>query len=778
MIGYTTIIYNDPVYRPMIPVLAKLILFSAMVHQVCFSIMSVMPFAIGQVQDAGLVFLATIATSIAAHVQANYPDVHRETLHDLTPSTPITDIDPRLYDFVLSATSTTVVCIALCTALLGLALVAVGRARLAKLVSYLPISVIAGYLAFIGLFCLQAGFALATGLSISSPAEWGALLDPAPLLRLVPALLGGAVLAVVVRRFKNPAALPLAMAALPALFFLALFASGASLEDARQAGWVAEEAPAAGITAVFKVFDFGRVQWSAMPAQAFQWLAMVFVVAFSSCLDVAAIEIDQARAMDMDSEIEMIGWSNFFSGALGGYTGSYIFSQTIFTARTGSRSRVVGWVVAASELAVCLVPADVMAFVPRFFFAATLIFIGFDLLYEWLAEVVVLRKVTPHEHVVSVVTFVAMVATNIEAGLVIGLIGATLHFIYRYVLHGLRADPVVRAACSAHPLPLDAHRRLARRRGQRDVRVMELSGYVFFGSALGLLDRVKQTLCVASQDASGQKFLVSLAELEQLSRKHAHDSAAPRASRDEVVPLEEGMGAASTGAEHELHTLSHPLVLDVQRSERDRLGIRLLAAPRPVPAQELAAIAAASTAESRAGMELPASASVAAHTVYSVDLDSPDTPAHVLLQALPQPVEPSLRVPTQALVVDCTQVVAIDSTALRACFLMVSHLARSHNIDVIYVAVPNEAAVLMTANDIVPSIERSVAAHKAELSYTGPAACESAASSPNMSAEKLYGMFDLSDTMPAIDSPWGCVWMCKTRDLALRWSEARMLYKQ
>ena len=45
--------------------LVKLVLFSSLVHQAAFSAQSSLPFAIGQVQDAGLIFLSKIAGEIA-----------------------------------------------------------------------------------------------------------------------------------------------------------------------------------------------------------------------------------------------------------------------------------------------------------------------------------------------------------------------------------------------------------------------------------------------------------------------------------------------------------------------------------------------------------------------------------------------------------------------------------------------------------------------------------------------------------------------------------------
>jgi sulfate permease, SulP family len=46
----------------------------------------------------------------------------------------------------------------------------------------------------------------------------------------------------------------------------------------------------------------------------------------------------------------------------------------------------IGLVVAIAEFAVVFVEVDLLAWVPLFFFAATLIFIGFDLILEWLVS--------------------------------------------------------------------------------------------------------------------------------------------------------------------------------------------------------------------------------------------------------------------------------------------------------------------------------------------------------------------------------------------------------
>jgi hypothetical protein len=76
-------------------------------------------------------------------------------------------------------------------------------------VSYLPMPVVGGYLAFIGYFCLEAG----VGLSISKPmtgiADWAYLLQPDLLILAAPALIAGLVLTWFSRNATNDAMLPL-----------------------------------------------------------------------------------------------------------------------------------------------------------------------------------------------------------------------------------------------------------------------------------------------------------------------------------------------------------------------------------------------------------------------------------------------------------------------------------------------------------------------------------------------------------------------------------------
>ncbi|KAL7522385.1 hypothetical protein ACHAWX_007050 [Stephanocyclus meneghinianus] len=315
--GYASVIFGHAIFQPHINALSKLVIFSSVIHQCCFTLFSSLPFSIGQVQDAGLIFLSAMSNKIASRIL----EESGEDTEDVA-------------EVVLS---TTIVLLGLATASLGAVLILMGKFRLADVVAYLPLPVVGGYLAFIGYFCLEAGVALCINDTIMKPSDWALLLDEHSLLLAIPGILSGIALTAVARKCEDEAMLPISMVVIPVIFYIVLLAGGWSLEEAREGGWVGETSPPVPVVDLFHLVDIGKVRWDLFKDLIPIWLGMTFVVSFSSCLDVAAISMDMGQALDTNNELMTVGISNFLSGCLGGFTGSYIFSQTIFTYRTGCR---------------------------------------------------------------------------------------------------------------------------------------------------------------------------------------------------------------------------------------------------------------------------------------------------------------------------------------------------------------------------------------------------------------------------------------------------------
>lgn len=173
-----------------------------------------------------------------------------------------------------------------------------------------------------------------------------------------------------------------------------------------ETGWITypKDAGGAQFWQVYELYDLfpwrqEAVEWGILLRIFPITLALFFVVTFGSCLDITAIQANlsyevraraapvQSRALqivlltisltktalqvDYNAELVTVGLSNMLTGVLGaGFTGSYIFSQTTFTQRSGCEHRLNGYIVVAAELLLFLVPMSFVQYLPNFYYGA------------------------------------------------------------------------------------------------------------------------------------------------------------------------------------------------------------------------------------------------------------------------------------------------------------------------------------------------------------------------------------------------------------------------
>eukprot|EP00523_Entomoneis_sp_CCMP467_P017901 CAMPEP_0168807570 /NCGR_PEP_ID=MMETSP0726-20121227/2123_1 /TAXON_ID=265536 /ORGANISM="Amphiprora sp., Strain CCMP467" /LENGTH=873 /DNA_ID=CAMNT_0008859497 /DNA_START=97 /DNA_END=2715 /DNA_ORIENTATION=- len=435
--GYAAVIFNHPIFQPHMNALAKLVIFSSLVHQLGFLCFSSLDFAIGTVQDAGLIFLSSMSNEIANRM---LEDGHSDK----------------------AIVSTTLVLLSSGTALLGLCLFVLGKLNLANAVAYLPI------------FCIQAGVALCISMPLVSFTDWKYLAEGHNFILAFPGLLAR-------------------------LFYIVIFCFvGWDLDQARDAGWVGQVAPPTPIQDVVSLIDFSLVQWSLIGEILWTWAGMVFVVSFASCLDVAAISMDMGEALDTNRELATVGICNFMSGLTFGFTGSYIFSQTIFTYRTGVHSRWIGTFIMAIYLYFVISPMNLLQVSPLFFLGSTLIFIGYDLLYEWLFEIRL--RVLWSEYATIWGTFVAIQIVGVDAGILIGVLFA----IVEHVVANAQATSVHQVRKRSRAVWTKEEFQFLHDRAYNStspkIVTMEVIGPVFFGSSLSVLDRLREEVALSENE--------------------------------------------------------------------------------------------------------------------------------------------------------------------------------------------------------------------------------------------------------------------------------------
>jgi MFS superfamily sulfate permease-like transporter len=236
---------------------------------------------------------------------------------------------------------------------------------------------------------------------------------------VAPGVIGGVFIYVSVRKLRHMAVLPICIFVELLLFYLVLWYKGVTVEQATDMGWIRSMDPPPFWYHTWDYLRFDKVLWSAFPGLFMRELSMIMVVALSSSLDVAAIELELNTPLDYNRELQMVGLSNLVSGVTGGYTGSYIFSQSIFSLRSGIRSRLAGYVLALTQVVFLVLPVPLLSYVPNFFFGSLLSMICIDLLVEWLWEI--RKTVTTVEYIIALSTFALIQLLNVEYGMIAGV---------------------------------------------------------------------------------------------------------------------------------------------------------------------------------------------------------------------------------------------------------------------------------------------------------------------------------------------------------------------
>lgn len=149
-------------------------------------------------------------------------------------------------------------------------------------------------------------------------------------------------------------------------------------------------------------------------------------------------------------------------------------------------------------LYVVVSPINVLQMAPLFFFGSTLIFIGYDLLYEWLIEI--RPRVLLSEYGTIWGTFIAIQIVGVDFGIVVGVLVAILD----NVVATAQATTVRRVQKRSRAVWTPSEYKVLQEHGYHPrapkILCIEVAGPVFFGSSLGLLDRLVEEAGLEDHD--------------------------------------------------------------------------------------------------------------------------------------------------------------------------------------------------------------------------------------------------------------------------------------
>ncbi len=432
-------------------------LFAAAVFLVMISLLSSQPGTVGSVQDTAAAVLALLAASIAAEIP---------------------DEDTRFY--------TAVVAIGLTSVLAGGLYFVLGTLRLGDLVRFVPYPVVGGFLAGTGWLLLTGGMGVVTqeSLTLTNLTSYA---RGAPLGKWMAGLTFAVLLLVLTRRYRHFALIPGLILGAIGLFYVVALGAGASRRELEGEGWLLGPFPGGALWEPWAITGLPQADWQAIFGQAGNVATILILGLLALLLNASGIELALNRDADLNRELRAAGVANAAAGAGGGMLGFHALSLTALAQRTGAVNRVVGVLAAVICLAALFFGAAVLSFFPRPVLGGLLVFLGLSFLVEWVYDA--WSRLSRAEYVVVLLILVVVAAIGFLEGVALGIVVAVVLFVVSYSRTDIVRHTLSGTSYQSTVERSGAERELLRERGD-EIHVMELQGYIFFGTSKSMLDRI------------------------------------------------------------------------------------------------------------------------------------------------------------------------------------------------------------------------------------------------------------------------------------------------
>lgn len=392
------------------------------------------------------------------------------------------------------------------TVLTGFFFIIMGRFRLGNFVRFVPFPVMAGFLAATGWLLFKGGLEVAGGGGHVEILQVGDFVDHARMNQVGLAIVFGITLYALSRMLKGQLwVLPGMLVTGITLFFVVVALVEPSLDQIRADHWLIGPLPDVPLWEALMIPDLGLVEWDALFGTVGSILTFVVVSALALLVTESALELAIERDIDVNDEMERSGVANVLAGITGAPASWAIIPSTAVAHSRGVLHPIFGGLHGALMLVAFVAGPGLISLFPRFVAGGLLVFIGFELIGEWVVDP---RREMPVSDFAIVLAIVASVELlGFLPGVGVGLVASIVIFVVRYSsLQPIRDRLDGGAVHSPRDRPITDERLLEYHTDK--LLILQLQGFIFFGSAYTVYRTVKEV--VEDTERSPSHLLVDM----------------------------------------------------------------------------------------------------------------------------------------------------------------------------------------------------------------------------------------------------------------------------
>ncbi|KAL1861493.1 hypothetical protein Daus18300_008888 [Diaporthe australafricana] len=485
---------GNPIFANLGPAGISIFYVSTIVSQIVFSTGSIFKGGVGSELIEVVPFFHNMASTITALVGEDNPD---------------------------AVIATTIFCFSFSSLITGAVFFTMGALKLGGLVGFIPRHILIGCIGGVGWFLVQTGFEVSARLegSFRYDLDTLRLLFRANTLPLWTIPLGLAIILYFLSSTKklkdNHYVLPVFICLEPAIFwFFVVVLDSLEPEPLRHKGWIFEAPPAGEPWWYFyTLFKFNLIHWEAVVECVPAMLALTFFGVLHVPINVPALALQTGEDhASLDRELKLHGLSNFLSGCAGSIQNYLVYANSQFFIKSGGNNRLAGYLLAVFTAIVLVIGPVIIGFIPVMMVGTLIFILGFELLLDALWDPK--SKLNRLEYLTVVAIVLVMGMYDFVIGIGVGVLLAFASLIFQAsrvsAIRATYSGEVVGSTVRRNP----SQQHYLQKVGNQ-VFLMKLSGFLFFGTIVGVEDNIRKL--IADEEFARRPIKYLILDLQQVT---------------------------------------------------------------------------------------------------------------------------------------------------------------------------------------------------------------------------------------------------------------------